>query len=73
LHTHTRARARTRIPPPRAQLFWPDDGLWYRVVIVSVVQDAQAPRASINYATGEEEELELRDIIDNGHMSLLPA
>lgn len=54
-----------------AQLFWPDDGLWYRVQITSV--NAKDRKAGINYATGEEEELDLEEIIKDQHMSLLPA
>uniref|UniRef100_A0A061R0R7 Phd finger protein alfin-like 1-like n=1 Tax=Tetraselmis sp. GSL018 TaxID=582737 RepID=A0A061R0R7_9CHLO len=53
-----------------AELFWPDDGLWYSVRIASV--NARGRSARIIYDGGEVEDLELDEIIREGHMSLLP-
>lgn len=54
-----------------AELFWPDDGLWYPVRIESI--DALTRSAKIVYLPGlEEEDLNLDDIIRDGHMMLMP-
>lgn len=53
----------------RAELYWPDDALWYVVQFTAV--DVSARRAAIAYATGETEVLNLDDIIADGHMSLM--
>lgn len=54
-----------------AELLWPDDALWYVVQIASV--DARARTAQIIYSTGEQEDLDLDEILRDEHMSLLPA
>lgn len=54
----------------RAELYWPDDNLWYLISIEVV--DLLTQRASIMYSTGETEELNLNDIVKEGHMSLVP-
>lgn len=54
----------------RAELYWPDDNLWYLISIEIV--DLLTQRASIMYSTGETEELNLNDIVKEGHMSLIP-
>eukprot|EP00879_Flechtneria_rotunda_P021551 GHRR01022714.1.p1 GENE.GHRR01022714.1~~GHRR01022714.1.p1 ORF type:complete len:163 (+),score=44.22 GHRR01022714.1:424-912(+) len=54
-----------------AELFWPDDGLWYPVRIEQL--DSGSRKAKIVYLPGlEEEDLEMDDIIRDGHMMLLP-
>lgn len=54
----------------RAELYWPDDNLWYLILIEHV--DLLTQKASIMYSTGETEELNLNDIVKEGHMSLIP-
>eukprot|EP00775_Hariotina_reticulata_P004224 gene4224-4473_t len=52
-----------------AELFWPDDGLWYPVRIERL--DLSARTAKIVYLPGlEEEDLDMDDIIRDGHMML---
>lgn len=54
----------------QAELFWPDDDLWYLIKIEVI--DPETKKANITYTTGEiEPELELTDIVRQGHMSLL--
>ena len=53
----------------QAELYWPDDNLWYLVEILAVNQKGK--KATIQYTTGETEELELGEIIRDGHMSLI--
>lgn len=53
----------------RAELYWPDDNLWYIIEIQSV--DMVTHKAQILYITGESEELDLNEIIKEGHMSLI--
>lgn len=53
-----------------AELFWPDDDLWYLIRIASI--DSEQKTAFIVYTTGETERLDLDDIVREGHMSLLP-
>ena len=53
----------------QAELFWPDDNLWYLVEILAV--NHRSKKATIQYTTGETEELELGEIIRDGHMSLI--
>mmetsp|Transcript_5769 Transcript_5769/g.14017 ORF Transcript_5769/g.14017 Transcript_5769/m.14017 type:complete len:313 (+) Transcript_5769:222-1160(+) len=54
-----------------AELFWPDDNLWYVITIHEVTP--MAKRAKIMYTTGETEELDLNEIVREGHMSLINA
>ncbi|CAD7697616.1 unnamed protein product [Ostreobium quekettii] len=53
-----------------AELFWPDDRLWYLVQIQNI--NARSKSARIAYTSGETEDLDLEDIIREGHMSLIP-
>jgi hypothetical protein len=53
----------------RAELFWPDDNLWYLIEVTGV--DVAAARAEIMYVTGESEVLNLVEIVREGHMSLI--
>ncbi len=57
------------VPCPSLQLYWPDDRLWYLVEIAGV--NAKNKSAKILYTTGEEEDLDLEEIVRDGHMSLL--
>lgn len=54
----------------RAEMFWPDNQLWYVVQILSV--NLRTRQAKIVYATGEEEELDLQEVIQEKHMTILP-
>lgn len=53
----------------KAELFWPDDNLWYLIQIHRV--DCIARSAQIIYTTGETEILDLDEIVQEGHMSLI--
>lgn len=53
-----------------AELFWPDDDLWYLIRIDTI--NSEMKTAFIAYTTGETETLDLEDIVREGHMSLLP-
>jgi len=53
----------------RAELFWPDDRKWYLVEIQAIDMDTKM--AKVRYATNEEEELNLMEVIEDGQMSLL--
>lgn len=53
----------------RAELFWPDDNLWYLIEIHDL--DLTNNKAQIMYITGETEELNLTEIVREGHMSLI--
>lgn len=53
----------------QAELFWPDDNLWYLIQIHRV--DVEAHSAQIIYTTGETEILNLDEIVQEGHMSLI--
>lgn len=53
----------------QAEMYWPDDNMWYLIEIhtVNVVNKT----AMIVYRTGEVEELNLSEIANEGHMSLI--
>ncbi|KAK9849007.1 hypothetical protein WJX84_005023 [Apatococcus fuscideae] len=53
----------------QAELFWPDDNLWYLIEISDV--NLEMHKAQIIYWTGETEELDLEEIVKEGHMSLI--
>ncbi|KAK9788296.1 hypothetical protein WJX73_004548 [Symbiochloris irregularis] len=53
----------------QAELFWPDDKLWYLVEIIGINMKTRS--AKITYTSGEEEELKVDEIIREGHMSLI--
>ncbi|KDD72157.1 hypothetical protein H632_c3773p0, partial [Helicosporidium sp. ATCC 50920] len=55
----------------RAELYWPDNNLWYVIEIQSV--DLVSRKASIFYTTGEAEVLDLDDICKEGHLSLITS
>mmetsp|Transcript_40212 Transcript_40212/g.72224 ORF Transcript_40212/g.72224 Transcript_40212/m.72224 type:complete len:328 (-) Transcript_40212:84-1067(-) len=52
-----------------AELFWPDDNLWYVITIHTI--NPMAKTADIMYTTGETELLDLNEIVRDGHMSLI--
>ena len=53
----------------QAELFWPDDNLWYLIEIQNV--NVRQKQAKIMYTDGSTEELDLEEIIRDGHMSLI--
>uniref|UniRef100_A0A1D1ZRI2 Inhibitor of growth protein N-terminal histone-binding domain-containing protein n=1 Tax=Auxenochlorella protothecoides TaxID=3075 RepID=A0A1D1ZRI2_AUXPR len=53
----------------RAELYWPDNNLWYLIEIRAVNLGSRT--ASILYTTGEVEELDLDEIVKEGHLSLI--
>ena len=53
----------------QAELFWPDDNLWYLIEIQNV--NTRQKQAKIMYTDGSTEELDLEEIIRDGHMSLI--
>uniref|UniRef100_A0A7S0YAB0 Alfin N-terminal domain-containing protein n=1 Tax=Polytomella parva TaxID=51329 RepID=A0A7S0YAB0_9CHLO len=53
----------------QAELFWPDNKLWYLVEIIAY--NPKVKQAKIVYASGEEEDLEMDEILREGHMHLL--
>ncbi|BDA48142.1 probable inhibitor of growth protein 1 homolog at N-terminal half [Coccomyxa sp. Obi] len=65
----THADINERLKGRRAELYWPDDNLWYLIEIHEV--DTTNHKAQIMYVTGETEELDLLEIVREGHMSLI--
>jgi hypothetical protein len=53
----------------RAEMYWPDDNMWYLIEIIDV--NMQDRSAHIVYSTGETEVLNLDEIAQDGHMSLI--
>lgn len=53
----------------RAELYWPDDKKWYLVDMATVTPEDNNAQAM--YTSGEVEELDLKEIIQDGHLSLL--
>ena len=68
------------------QLFWPDDQKWYMVRIQNVDVENKTARSAtsecdspdlslsyrIAYLSGEVEDLDMTEIVMEGHLSLLP-
>jgi hypothetical protein len=52
-----------------AEMFWPDDNMWYLIEIQRVNPGDKT--ATIVYKTGEIEDLNLQEIAQEGHMSLI--
>ncbi|CCO15992.1 predicted protein [Bathycoccus prasinos] len=52
----------------KIELYWPDDGLWYKAEVLSL--NARARNAKVLYATGDVETLELDEIINEGHLNV---
>jgi len=53
----------------QAELYWPDDNLWYLIEIQAM--NLRQKAAKIMYTDGSTEELDLEEIIRDGHMSLI--
>jgi len=51
------------------ELYWPDDGMWYRADILSL--NVRARSAKVHYATGDQELLELDEVIADGHLNVV--
>ena len=54
--------------PPNRQLYWPDDGMWYKAEVVSLNQRART--AKVLYATGDVETLSVDEIAAEGHLNV---
>ena len=54
--------------PPNLQLYWPDDGMWYKAEVVSLNQRART--AKVLYATGDVETLSVDEIAAEGHLNV---
>lgn len=52
-----------------AELFWPDDAMWYLVEVQSF--NPKTRQAKILYASGEVEDLDMDEILRDQHMCLL--
>ncbi|KAK9816543.1 hypothetical protein WJX72_001746 [[Myrmecia] bisecta] len=53
----------------QAELYWPDDKKWYLIEINQI--NPRSRIAKIQYTSGEFEDLDLEEIIREGHMSLI--
>lgn len=53
----------------RAELYWPDDGGWYKVQIISC--NPKTKSAKIQYDTGDYEDLDLTEVLGDDQMYLL--
>ena len=51
------------------ELFWPDDGLWYRAEILAL--NPRARSAKVLYSTGDVEQLSLDEVIQDGHLNIV--
>jgi hypothetical protein len=65
----TAADIRADLRGRHAEMFWPDDRLWYLIEIHRV--NVEDRTATIVYRTGEVEDLNLAEIARDGHMSLI--
>lgn len=54
-----------------AQLFWPDDNLWYRAEVISLNERNRT--AKVLYATSDVETLNLDELIREGHVNIRKA
>lgn len=63
------ADIRPELQGRQAEMYWPDDNMWYLIEIHSV--NVVNKTAIIVYRTGEVEELNLSEIASEGHMSLI--
>jgi hypothetical protein len=52
----------------RAQLYWPDDNLWYRAEVISL--NEKEHKAKVLYATSDVETLDLEELIREGHVNI---
>ncbi|KAL3152294.1 hypothetical protein ABBQ32_001365 [Trebouxia sp. C0010 RCD-2024] len=53
----------------QAELYWPDDKMWYLIEVYAI--NIRSRIAKIQYTSGEFEDLDLNEIIREGHMSLI--
>ena len=51
------------------ELYWPDDGLWYRAEILSL--NTRQRSAKVLYSTGDIEQLSLDEVIVDGHLNVV--
>ena len=51
-----------------AQLYWPDDGMWYKAEVVSL--NTRSRSAKVLYATGDVETLSVDEIAQEGHINV---
>jgi len=51
------------------ELFWPDDGLWYRAEILAL--NTRGRSAKVLYSTGDVEQLALDEVIADGHLNIV--
>ena len=56
------------LAPVAHQLYWPDDGMWYKAEVVSLNQRART--AKVLYATGDVETLSVDEIAAEGHLNV---
>jgi hypothetical protein len=63
------ADIRSDLQGRQAEMYWPDDNMWYLIEIHRV--NVAEKTATIVYRTGEVEELNLSEIANEGHMSLI--
>lgn len=61
-------RLRPEPLPFFSQLFWPDDGMWYKAEVVSL--NLRARSAKVLYATGDVETLAIDEIAAEGHLNV---
>lgn len=69
-HFLTPADVKQDLVGRHAELFWPDDNLWYLIEIQSV--DVATKEARVLYSTGDFETLNLEETAQNMHMVLIP-
>ena len=55
-------------PIKKTQLYWPDDGMWYKAEVVSLNQRART--AKVLYATGDVETLSVDEIAAESHLNV---
>jgi hypothetical protein len=58
----------SRSSPFLSQLYWPDDGMWYKAEVVSL--NLRARSAKVLYATGDVETLAIDEIAAEGHLNV---
>jgi len=52
----------------KIELYWPDDGLWYKAEVLSL--NARARNAKVWYATGDVGSIELDGISNEGNLNV---
>lgn len=64
----TRAFSRESLLSAQKQLYWPDDGMWYKAEVVSL--NTRSRSAKVLYATGDVETLSVDEIAQEGHINV---